>query len=171
MKKVDKWKAALTEAADLAGYDLHNDAINGHEVRLIQIIVKKVLHDVKNVLGPNVAEERVRRDSRSADEIAQLSSMLLYVTKPSCMILLTFRSLQFHYFNDCVHVSSFLLIASTSNQYRVMQSNNSNPLKMYTRTKHKGKRVNGTSGAEQSLQEKEKSYVLGKRELGLASEK
>ncbi|KAL8158238.1 hypothetical protein AgCh_002799 [Apium graveolens] len=73
MEKVDKWKAALTEAANLSGYDLQNDA-DGHEVRLVQIIVKKVLLDLKNLGRPKVAKEQVGRDSRCADKTAQLSS-------------------------------------------------------------------------------------------------
>ncbi|KAK1387835.1 hypothetical protein POM88_016013 [Heracleum sosnowskyi] len=42
LDKVDKWKAALTEVANLSGYDLQNDA-DGYEIRFIQMIVKKVL--------------------------------------------------------------------------------------------------------------------------------
>lgn len=38
------------------------------------MIVKKVLIDVNNLVHPNVAKERVGRDSRRADETAQLSS-------------------------------------------------------------------------------------------------
>ncbi|XP_074338646.1 disease resistance protein Roq1-like isoform X2 [Apium graveolens] len=72
MEKVDKWKAALTEAANLSGYDLHNDA-DGYEVELIQIIVKKVLLEV-NLVALNVAMEPVGIVSRLG-EITQLLSL------------------------------------------------------------------------------------------------
>ncbi|KAK1387832.1 hypothetical protein POM88_016010 [Heracleum sosnowskyi] len=45
MEKVDKWKAALTEAANLSGYDLQND-VDGNESKLIKIIVEKVLLEI-----------------------------------------------------------------------------------------------------------------------------
>ncbi|XP_074338508.1 disease resistance protein Roq1-like isoform X2 [Apium graveolens] len=69
LDKVDKWKAALTEAANLLGYDLQNDA-DGYEIRLIQIIVNKVLLEVNRV-GLNVAKEPVGIESRVA-ELTQL---------------------------------------------------------------------------------------------------
>ncbi|KAL8158229.1 hypothetical protein AgCh_002791 [Apium graveolens] len=69
LDKVERWKAALTEAANLSGYDLQNDA-DGYEVRLIQIIVKKVLLEV-NLVGLNVAKEPVGIESR-LEELTQL---------------------------------------------------------------------------------------------------
>lgn len=70
--QVDKWKSALTEAANLSGYDLQNDA-DGHEARLIHIIVKQVLLEV-NLVGLNVAKEPVGIESR-VEEITQLLSI------------------------------------------------------------------------------------------------
>ncbi|KAL8158241.1 hypothetical protein AgCh_002802 [Apium graveolens] len=62
MDKVNIWKAALTEAANLSGYDLKNDA-DGYEIRLIQIIVNNVLLKV-NLVGLSVAKEPVGMESR-----------------------------------------------------------------------------------------------------------
>ncbi|KAL3360027.1 hypothetical protein AABB24_016503, partial [Solanum stoloniferum] len=41
-ERMEKWKAALTEAADLSGWDLRNVA-DGHESRFIESILKQVL--------------------------------------------------------------------------------------------------------------------------------
>ncbi|WOH16085.1 hypothetical protein DCAR_0935634 [Daucus carota subsp. sativus] len=71
IEKVDKWKAALTEAAGLSGYDLQSDA-DGYEARFIQIIVNKVLLEV-NLVGLNVAKEPVGIESR-VEELTRLLS-------------------------------------------------------------------------------------------------
>ncbi|XP_059665561.1 disease resistance protein RUN1-like isoform X2 [Cornus florida] len=61
-EKVQRWRAALTEAANLSGWDINNIA-NGHEVKFIQKIVQEIIKQ----LGPiplNVARYQVGIDSR-----------------------------------------------------------------------------------------------------------
>ncbi|XP_038704788.1 uncharacterized protein LOC120000742 [Tripterygium wilfordii] len=65
MDKVARWRAALTEAADLPGWDFRKDH-NGHEAKFIRGIVEKVLVE----LDPTrllVAENHVGLDSRLED--------------------------------------------------------------------------------------------------------
>uniref|UniRef100_M1CI84 ATP binding protein n=3 Tax=Solanum tuberosum TaxID=4113 RepID=M1CI84_SOLTU len=44
-ERMEKWKAALTEAANLSGWDLRNVA-DGHEAKFIENIIKQVLREV-----------------------------------------------------------------------------------------------------------------------------
>ncbi|KAL7177151.1 hypothetical protein ACSBR2_030482 [Camellia fascicularis] len=62
MEKVEVRRAALTEAANLSGWDLQNVA-NGHEAKFIQKIVKEVLCELKHTFL-NVAVHPVGIDSR-----------------------------------------------------------------------------------------------------------
>ncbi|KAM7466195.1 hypothetical protein LguiB_013757 [Lonicera macranthoides] len=62
---INKWRAALTEAANLSGWDLQNVA-NGHESKFIKKIVEKVQGEV-NQTYMNVAMHPVGIDSRVAD--------------------------------------------------------------------------------------------------------
>ncbi|XP_059302373.1 disease resistance protein Roq1-like isoform X10 [Lycium ferocissimum] len=64
-QRMDKWKAALTEAANLSGWDLQNVA-NGHESKFIESIIKQVLQEV-NQTPLDVAWHPVGVDSRVED--------------------------------------------------------------------------------------------------------
>ncbi|KAM7462120.1 hypothetical protein LguiA_030241 [Lonicera macranthoides] len=67
---INKWRAALTEAANLSGWDLQNVA-NGHESKFIKKIVEKVQGEV-NQTYMNVAMHPVGIDSR----VAYVNSLL-----------------------------------------------------------------------------------------------
>ncbi|KAL8158236.1 hypothetical protein AgCh_002797 [Apium graveolens] len=69
MERVDKWKVALTTAANLSGFELESQA-NGDEAKLIEMIVEKVLPEVNRV-RLFVAKEPVAIDSR-VDGITQM---------------------------------------------------------------------------------------------------
>ncbi|CAL5416430.1 unnamed protein product [Camellia sinensis] len=62
MEKLDGWRAALSEAANLSGWDLQNVA-NGHEAKFIRKIVREVLCKLKYAIL-NVAVHPVGIDSR-----------------------------------------------------------------------------------------------------------
>ncbi|KAB1218978.1 TMV resistance protein N [Morella rubra] len=62
MERLQKWRAALTEAANIAGWDLQNLA-NGYESKFIEKIVEEVLHNV-NPVHLHVAVHPVGIDSR-----------------------------------------------------------------------------------------------------------
>ncbi|KAM7462130.1 hypothetical protein LguiA_030251 [Lonicera macranthoides] len=68
--QIKKWRSALTEAANLSGWDLQNIA-NGHESELIKEIVEKVQGEV-NQTYMNVAMHPVGLDSR----VASVNSLL-----------------------------------------------------------------------------------------------
>ncbi|KAJ6978184.1 disease resistance protein RUN1-like isoform X2 [Populus alba x Populus x berolinensis] len=71
MEKVQKWRKALVEAANLSGLDLHSVA-NGHESKFVQ----KIVQEVSSKLNPrymNVAAYPVGIDSQVKDIIAMLS--------------------------------------------------------------------------------------------------
>ncbi|CAL5431188.1 unnamed protein product [Camellia sinensis] len=55
--KVEKWRAALTEAANLSGWDLKN-VVNGHEAKLIEQITEEI-GDKLRVTYLNVADHSV----------------------------------------------------------------------------------------------------------------
>ncbi|KAL7164052.1 hypothetical protein ACSBR2_040041 [Camellia fascicularis] len=55
--KVEKWRAALTEAANLSGWDLKN-VVNGHEAKLIEQITEEI-GDKLSVTYLNVADHSV----------------------------------------------------------------------------------------------------------------
>ncbi|XP_049407067.1 disease resistance protein RUN1-like [Solanum stenotomum] len=58
---MEKWKAALTEAANLSGWDLRNVA-DGHESKFIESIIKQVLQEV-NQTPLDVAQYPIGLDS------------------------------------------------------------------------------------------------------------
>nr|XP_016463294.1 PREDICTED: disease resistance protein TAO1-like [Nicotiana tabacum] len=62
---VEKWRAALTEAANLSGWDLQNVA-DGHESKFIEKIIQQVLQEV-NQTPLDVAWHPVGVDSRVKD--------------------------------------------------------------------------------------------------------
>ncbi|KAM7462125.1 hypothetical protein LguiA_030246 [Lonicera macranthoides] len=68
--EIKKWRAALTEAANLSGWDLQNVA-NGHESKFIKKIVQKVQDEV-NQTYMNVAMHPVGIESR----VASINSLL-----------------------------------------------------------------------------------------------
>ncbi|XP_055813928.1 disease resistance protein RUN1-like [Solanum dulcamara] len=61
-ERMEKWKAALTEAANLSGWDLRNVA-DGHESKFIGRIIKQVLQEV-NQTPLDVAHYPIGLDSR-----------------------------------------------------------------------------------------------------------
>ncbi|XP_047264852.1 disease resistance protein RUN1-like isoform X2 [Capsicum annuum] len=61
-ERVEKWRAALTEAANLSGWDSQNVA-GGHESKCIESIIKQVLQEV-NQTPLDVASYPVGLDSR-----------------------------------------------------------------------------------------------------------
>ncbi|KAF5951975.1 hypothetical protein HYC85_009919 [Camellia sinensis] len=65
MEKVEVWRAALSEAANLSGWDLQNVA-DGHESKFIRKIVEEVLFELKHTFHTflNVAVHPVGIDSR-----------------------------------------------------------------------------------------------------------
>ncbi|KAF3616833.1 putative TMV resistance protein N-like isoform X2 [Capsicum annuum] len=65
VQRMDKWTDALTEAANLSGWDLQNVA-DGHESKFIESIVKQVLQEV-NQTPLDVAWHPVGLDSRVED--------------------------------------------------------------------------------------------------------
>ncbi|XVF84564.1 hypothetical protein PTKIN_Ptkin17bG0047100 [Pterospermum kingtungense] len=68
---INRWRAALSEAADLSGWDLQNVA-NGHESKFIQMIVEDILKKVNRVYL-RVATHPVALESRMERLIALLS--------------------------------------------------------------------------------------------------
>ncbi|XP_070019039.1 disease resistance protein RUN1-like [Nicotiana sylvestris] len=62
---VEKWRAALTEAANLSGWDLQNVA-DGHESKFVETIIQQVLQEV-NQTPLDVAWHPVGVDSRVKD--------------------------------------------------------------------------------------------------------
>ncbi|KAH0739940.1 hypothetical protein KY290_038645 [Solanum tuberosum] len=60
-ERMEKWKAALTEAANLSGWDLQNMA-DGHESKFIACIIKQVLQEV-NQTPLDVAHYPIGLDS------------------------------------------------------------------------------------------------------------
>ncbi|XP_073260034.1 disease resistance protein Roq1-like [Populus alba] len=70
MEKVQKWRTALMEAGKLSGFDLHSIA-NGHESKLIQMIVEEVLSKL-NPRYMKVATYPVGIDSQVKDIISML---------------------------------------------------------------------------------------------------
>ncbi|XP_011012884.1 PREDICTED: TMV resistance protein N-like [Populus euphratica] len=70
MEKVQKWRTALLEAGILCGFDLHSIA-NGHESKLIQMIVEEVLSKL-NPRYMKVATYPVGIDSQVKDIISML---------------------------------------------------------------------------------------------------
>ncbi|XP_047264844.1 TMV resistance protein N-like [Capsicum annuum] len=64
-ERVEKWRAALTEAANLSGWDSQNVA-GGHESKCIESIIKQVLQEV-NQTSLDVARYPIGLDSRIED--------------------------------------------------------------------------------------------------------
>ncbi|KAH0640630.1 hypothetical protein KY285_037216 [Solanum tuberosum] len=60
-ERVEKWKAALTEAANLSGWDLRN-IVDGHESKFIESIIKQVLQEA-NQTPLDVAHYPIGLDS------------------------------------------------------------------------------------------------------------
>uniref|UniRef100_A0A6N2MKK8 TIR domain-containing protein n=1 Tax=Salix viminalis TaxID=40686 RepID=A0A6N2MKK8_SALVM len=65
MEKVNRWREALTQAANLSGWDLHNET-NGYEAELI----KRVVNDVARKLGKKTSIEMTRPKSGWTDAIS-----------------------------------------------------------------------------------------------------
>ncbi|XP_059669027.1 disease resistance protein Roq1-like [Cornus florida] len=72
MEKVQKWTAALVEAAYLSGWDL-NDVANGHEAKFIQKIVQEIIKKLDHI-PLYVAKYEVVIDSRVNKVIALLNN-------------------------------------------------------------------------------------------------
>ncbi|XP_022734185.1 TMV resistance protein N-like [Durio zibethinus] len=72
MEMIKRWRAALSEAADLSGWDLRNFA-NGHESKFIQKIVEDVLKNV-NRIYLQVATHPVALESR-VEKVMELLNM------------------------------------------------------------------------------------------------
>ncbi|KAH0641400.1 hypothetical protein KY285_037986 [Solanum tuberosum] len=60
-ERMEKWRAALTEAANLSGWDLRNVA-DGHESKFIESIIKQVLQEI-NQTPLDVAQYPIGLDS------------------------------------------------------------------------------------------------------------
>ncbi|XP_059665517.1 disease resistance protein RUN1-like [Cornus florida] len=71
-EKVQKWRAALVEVANLSGWDL-NDVANGHEAKCIQKIVQEIIKKLKHI-PLYVAKYEVGIDSRVNKVIALLNN-------------------------------------------------------------------------------------------------
>ncbi|XP_059665557.1 disease resistance protein Roq1-like [Cornus florida] len=71
-EKVQKWRAALVEAANLSGWDL-NDVANGHEAKFIQKIVQEIIKKLEHI-PLYVAKYEVGIDSRVNEVIALLNN-------------------------------------------------------------------------------------------------
>ncbi|XP_070021903.1 disease resistance protein Roq1-like isoform X2 [Nicotiana sylvestris] len=65
VQRVEKWRVALTEAANLSGWDLQN-VVDGHESKFIEKIIQQVLQEV-NQTPLDVAWHPVGVDSRVKD--------------------------------------------------------------------------------------------------------
>ncbi|KAF3616831.1 putative TMV resistance protein N-like [Capsicum annuum] len=78
-ERVEKWRAALTEAANLSGWDSQNVA-GGHESKCIESIIKQVLQEV-NQTPLDVARYPIGLDSRIEDIefLLQRSVMLFFI--------------------------------------------------------------------------------------------
>ncbi|CAL8997612.1 unnamed protein product, partial [Prunus brigantina] len=63
--KVDRWRAALTEASNLSGWDLRN-TLDGHEGKFIQEIINEITRQMNNTCL-SVAAYQVGIDSRVED--------------------------------------------------------------------------------------------------------
>ncbi|KAK4732844.1 hypothetical protein R3W88_025832 [Solanum pinnatisectum] len=71
-ERVEKWKAALTEAANLSGWHLRNVA-DGHESKFIKSIIKQVLQEV-NQTPLDVAHYPIGLDSPIEDILLLMQS-------------------------------------------------------------------------------------------------
>ncbi|CAH1421475.1 unnamed protein product [Lactuca virosa] len=67
-----KWREALKEAADLAGWELKNTA-NGHEVEFIQKIIEELLLELRSI-SFNIDEKFVGMETRVKDVILSLGT-------------------------------------------------------------------------------------------------
>nr|KAJ0210123.1 hypothetical protein LSAT_V11C400215360 [Lactuca sativa] len=67
-----KWREALKEASDLAGWELKNTA-NGHEVEFIQKIVEELLLELRSI-SFNIDEKFVGMETRIKDVISSLGT-------------------------------------------------------------------------------------------------
>ncbi|KAL8268484.1 hypothetical protein R6Q59_002282 [Mikania micrantha] len=63
--EVEKWREALTKAADLSGWDVRNTA-DGHEAKVIKLIVEKVSSELRPI-DLNVDESLVGMEKRMKD--------------------------------------------------------------------------------------------------------
>ncbi|KAA8537050.1 hypothetical protein F0562_029528 [Nyssa sinensis] len=71
IEKVQRWRTALSEAANISGWELHNTA-NGHETKLIKEIVGYILRKLAHP-DSSVLEDLVGMDSRLAEVGSLLS--------------------------------------------------------------------------------------------------
>ncbi|KAB1228347.1 TMV resistance protein N [Morella rubra] len=80
MERVQRWRAALTEAADLSGWDLESVA-NGYESRFIEEIVEEVLLKVNRV-RLQVAMHPIGIDSR----VEEMKALFNLKTSDVCIL-------------------------------------------------------------------------------------
>ncbi|XP_022028608.2 TMV resistance protein N [Helianthus annuus] len=69
-ESAEKWKKALREAADLAGWELKN-TFDGHEAKLIQKIVEEISLERRSI-NPSVDEKLVGMETRVEDVVSSL---------------------------------------------------------------------------------------------------
>ncbi|XP_004301478.1 PREDICTED: TMV resistance protein N-like [Fragaria vesca subsp. vesca] len=69
--KLQGWKGALTEAANLSGWDLRNTA-NGHEATFIQKVVEQITRELPSTYLLSIAQHPVGVNSRLHDLISCL---------------------------------------------------------------------------------------------------
>ncbi|KAJ0801889.1 putative TIR domain, P-loop containing nucleoside triphosphate hydrolase [Helianthus annuus] len=69
-ESAEKWKKALREAADLAGWELKN-TFDGHEAKLIQKIVQEISLERRSI-NPSVDEKLVGMETRVEDVVSSL---------------------------------------------------------------------------------------------------
>ncbi|XP_031475623.1 disease resistance protein RPV1-like isoform X2 [Nymphaea colorata] len=69
-RTVDEWRGALRKVGEISGYDLKNET-DGHEGRLIKIIIKRVLSEL-NEVPFDVAKQPIGIESRVGDVIKML---------------------------------------------------------------------------------------------------
>ncbi|XP_059668937.1 disease resistance protein Roq1-like [Cornus florida] len=72
-EKVQRWRAALVEAANLSGWDLNNIA-NGHEAKFIQEIVQEIFKKLGSTIPLSVAKYEVGLVSRVNKVISLLDN-------------------------------------------------------------------------------------------------
>ncbi|XP_023740042.3 disease resistance protein RPV1 [Lactuca sativa] len=68
----EKWREALKEAADLAGWELKKTA-DGHEAKLIKIIVKEILPELRYI-NSSVDEKLVGMETRVKDVLSLIET-------------------------------------------------------------------------------------------------
>ncbi|KAJ0579562.1 putative TIR domain, P-loop containing nucleoside triphosphate hydrolase [Helianthus annuus] len=64
-KETGKWRKALTEAANLSGWDMRNTA-NGHEAKVIKLIIERISHELRSI-NVNLDDKLVGMEPRLKD--------------------------------------------------------------------------------------------------------